>query len=121
MEKIKIIVLGLLFVILVVLGGYFYKKANNLSKDPQVAVEKETEDLVSKVSKLILLPKGETPTVATVSDPEKLKNQPFFAKAKTGDKVLLYQVAKKAYLYDPVVNKVLEVSSINFGQNLENN
>jgi hypothetical protein len=118
MDKIKILILAIIFLILLVLGGYFYKKANDLSKDPQAVVLKETEDLVSQVSKLILLPKGEVPTIATVSDPDKLKDQEFFNKAKKGDKVLLYQGAKKAYLYDPVLNKVIEVSSINFGSNI---
>ena len=73
------------------------------------------EDIVSRAGKLIILPEGEVPTIATVSDPEKLKDQPFFAKAKVGDKVLLYQNARKAYLYDPVNNKILEVAPISLG------
>ncbi len=97
---------------------YFYQKASTLKGDqsnPDAAVQKEAADLVARVGKLIILPEGEVPTIATVNDPEKLKDQPFFAKAKVGDKVLLYQNAKKAYLYDPVNNKVLEVAPISLG------
>ncbi len=68
--------------------------------------------LVEEVGKLIVLPEGEEPTIATVSDPEKLKDQLFFANAKLGDKVLLYTEAKKAYLYDPVAKKLIEVAPI---------
>lgn len=108
----------ILLVLLLGTGGvafYFYKKAALLKANPNAASQKEAEDLVARVSKLIILPEGEIPTVATVSDPEKLKDQAFFAKAKVGDKVLLYSNAKKAYLYDPVNNKILDVAPLNIG------
>lgn len=72
----------------------------------------EVRDLVEAVGKLIVLPEGEEPTVASVSDPEKLKDQPFFQNAKVGDKVLIYTQARKAYLYDPKLNKLLEVAPL---------
>ncbi|MDO8604007.1 MAG: hypothetical protein Q7K40_01175 [bacterium] len=95
---------------------FFYQKAAALKKDPQAAVTQEIEALVATVGKLIILPTGETPTIATVSDPAKLKDQPFFAKAKSGDKVLIYQKAAKAYLYDVVNNKILEVAPLSLGE-----
>lgn len=109
--KIYSILIGLLMVF-VGLSFYFYKKTEALKANPDTIAKEEALELTKKVSKLILLPK-ELPTVATVSDPEKLKDQPFFAKAKVGDKVLLFPQAKKAYLYDPVAHKVLEVAPIN--------
>src|SRR3990170_2816002 len=42
----------------------------------------------------------------------KLDDQPFFAKAKVGDKVLLFTQAKKAILYDPIGNVVVEVGPL---------
>lgn len=116
--NIKKFAIPLLVLLLVVMSGvaiYFYQKASVLQKDPQVAVKQETEALVEKVGKLIILPLGEVPTIATVSDLEKLKGQAFFAKAKVGDKVLIYQKASRAYLYDPVANKILEVAPITLG------
>ncbi|MGI9118277.1 MAG: hypothetical protein ACR2IQ_01895, partial [Minisyncoccia bacterium] len=49
------------------------------------------------------------------SDPEALKDQPFFAKAVKGDKVLIYAQAKKAFLYSTTMNKILDVAPLNIG------
>lgn len=76
------------------------------------AAQLEINTLIERVGKLIVLPKGEEPTVATVSDPAKLKDQVFFANAKVGDKVLIYTKARKAYLYDPEGDILLEVAPI---------
>lgn len=113
----KKILLPILIVILIIIGGsaiYFYKKANTLSSS-NGAVQAQTDDILAKVKTLILLPEGEVPTIATVSDISKLKDQPFFAKAKVGDRVIMYPKSKKAYLYDPVANKILEVAPIALG------
>lgn len=82
------------------------KEASSSSKDEEVA------SLVERVGKLIKLPEGEQPIVATVSDKEKLNDQPFFANAKNGDKMLIYNQAKKVILYDPEANLILEVGPI---------
>ena len=115
--------LNLLLVILLVLAisfaVYLHMKNTRLAANPDALAQEESKDLAAEVGRFILLPKGEIPTVATVSDPEKLKDKPFFAKAKVGDKVLLYPVAKKAFLYDPVVKKVLEVAPINVGGEID--
>ena len=81
-------------------------------QNPGISPEKEAEDLVKKVSKFILLPQGEVPTIATVSDIDKLKDQPFFEKSQNGDKVLIYPTAKKAYLYRPSTDKLIDVTVV---------
>lgn len=117
----KILINILVLVLLGALGSafYFYKQASVLRQNPQAAADEEAEDLVSKVGRLIILPKDELPTIATVSDPAKLADQPFFAKAKVGDKVLIYTQAKKAYLYDPVAHRILEVAPLNVETDVE--
>ncbi|MDO8560360.1 MAG: hypothetical protein Q7S23_05015 [bacterium] len=89
---------------------------SDVRQNPGKAAREETVSLLQRVGKLIVLPEGEEPTVATVNDPERLKVQPFFAKAKQGDKVLIYTNAKKAILYDPVANIIVEVAPVSFGQ-----
>jgi len=96
-------------------AGYMYNQVRILKQDPAKLAQAETAKLVELVGKLIVLPAGETPTIATVNDPEKLKDQPFFANAKAGDKVLIYTNAKKAILYSPSENKIVEVAPLNIG------
>jgi len=100
-----------------VIGGFFYFRSKNPptpANSPQ-ATQDEVKRIVSEVGKLIDLPTSETPTVATVTDITKLKDQPFFQKAKNGDKVLIYTNAKRAILYDPTLRKVLDIAPINLG------
>lgn len=107
------VVLPLITIGAVMVAVYFYNQVRILKQDPQSASRQEVAALISKVGKLVLLPEGETPTVATISDPEMLKDQPFFAKAVVGDKVLIYNEAKKAILYSVAINKVVDISALN--------
>jgi hypothetical protein len=91
---------------------YFYAQSASFRSDPQMAVQEETDKLIAAVGQLIALPEGEVPTIATVTDPAILKNQPFFARAVKGDKVLIYTNSKKAILYDPVNHKLREVGPL---------
>lgn len=68
---------------------------------------------IAAVSKLVELPEGQVPTVATVEDPEVLKKQGLFPTAQKGDIVLVYPEEKKAILYRPSTNKVIEISVVN--------
>ena len=115
--KSKILTRFLLVLLVVALGlaGYFYSQVRSLKQDPQVVAQQEVADLMLKVGKLVVLPEGELPTVATVSDPEALKDQPFFSKAQMGDKVLIFAEAKKAVLYSVTLNKVIDVAPLNIG------
>lgn len=115
----KLIIPAAITVAVLVLGvgGYFYYKNQTPQappNDPQAAQE-EVRKLVAEVGKLIELPVGENPTIATVTDVDKLRDQPFFQKAQNGDKVLIYSVAGKAILYSPSLKKVIDVSPLNLG------
>jgi hypothetical protein len=117
-----IIVLAVLALGTAGIFGYKYYQAQQqlqtIKTDPsnlQKAQSAEVASLVTQVGKLIDLPMGEDPTVATVTDISKLKDQPFFNKAKNGDKVLIYTNAKKAILYDPIANKIIDVAPVNIG------
>ena len=73
----------------------------------------EVQQLIDKVGKLVQLPAGEAPTLATVSNVAQLKNQQFFAMAKDGDKLLIYSKSGLGVLYRPSTNKVISYSPIN--------
>lgn len=108
-------IVPLIAILAIIAAGYFYSELRMLRKNPQAVAQSESLALVAKVGRLVVLPAGETPTVATVSDPTALKDQPFFASAEQGDKVLIYAQAKKAILYSVRLNKILEVAPLNIG------
>ena len=108
-----IIGLMLLLILSVTVSVYFYQEATT---NPQKEAEKELQETIEAVGKLMVLPVDETPTLATVSDPEKLRDQSFFANAKKGDRVLIYSSSRKAILYSPSLNKIIEVSPLNINQ-----
>ncbi|OGE09991.1 hypothetical protein A3A60_03905 [Candidatus Curtissbacteria bacterium RIFCSPLOWO2_01_FULL_42_26] len=91
------------------------QELKSFKTSPEQAASKEVDKLVSDVSKLMDLPSDEKPTIATVRDPQKVKDQPFFEKAQENDKVLIYNNAKLAILYRPQTNKILNVAPINIG------
>lgn len=89
----------------------------NQLKNPKTAGQTEIQIITAEVSKSVDLPGTETPTLATVSDVSKLKNQVFFKNAENGDKVLIYTQAGKALLYRPSSKKVIEYSNVSLSNN----
>ena len=104
-----------LFGVLSATNVYFYAQWVSIKKDPNKTAVEENQKLIAHIGKLIILPEGESPTIATVSDPEKLKDQAFFANARRGDKLLLYPSSKKAFLYNPTYNKIVDIAPITIG------
>lgn len=115
-QKLVLLVLGILVVGLAGTSVMFYKQAKSLKVNPQQVAQEENKKLIEAVGKLVLLPEGETPTIATVTDVNKLKSQQaFFARSAEGDKVLIYTSALKAIMYRPSTNKIIEVAPLVIG------
>ena len=98
------------------IGGAVYyqqqaQKAEYLLHNPDVVAKQETQAVVDKVGKLMILP-NETPQMATILDKTKLASQPFFSNAQNGDRVLVYTKAQKAVLYRPSTNLIVEVGPL---------
>jgi len=111
----KMIVVVVMLLMLISLTGatiYFYKQWKDAKADPQVLSQQDIASITAKLGKFIDLPAGETPTLATVTNIEKLKDQPFFAHAQNGDKALVYATAGKAILYRPSTNRIIEIISL---------
>lgn len=92
-----------------------YQKAQLRLSNPTEAAKQDTADTIAAVGKLMLLPQGEEPTVMQVTDVSKLKDQPFFANALNGDKVLIFTKSKKAVLYRSDTNKIIDVAPVTIG------
>lgn len=103
-KQLIILALFLVFLIGALIYYFYYKTQQSLvSKD---------KNLVTEVEKLIELPTDEAPTIATVLAEDKVSKELFFKNAKVGDKLLAYLKAKKAVLYRPSTNKIIEVAPI---------
>ncbi len=111
--KILISLLVIFFIASAVFAGYYYKKVKDLTKNESALKDTQLKEVIEKVGKLVVLPQGEQPTLATVSDPSQLQNQPFFKSAKKGDQVLVYINARRAILYDPIANKIIDIAPLN--------
>lgn len=110
-------ILAVALVLAVIFGIGYYRARQELGRlaNPatQQSSEKDIQNLVSKVGKLIELPTGEEPTVATVVNVEALaKEQPFYKNAKNGDRLLVYLKAQKAILYNPDKNILVNVGPV---------
>lgn len=93
---------------------YYFRKYQTTKQQLQETTLSEVERLIQRVGKHIQLPTNETPTIMTIADKEKLSDQLFFTHAVNGDKVLLYEKAKKAFLYSVAKDIVLEVGPVTF-------
>ena len=129
MFTVKNVVIAILAIVLVASAGtafYFYneyQKTQEALNNPEKTAQEETQRLINQMSDLIALPEADIengePTLATVQDKEKLKDQEFFSNAENGDKVLIYAKARKAFLFRPSTNKVINVAPVSIGQNQE--
>lgn len=116
MKKIKIespirFVMFVLILILLISGVvygcvYLYK---NMYKDKVTS----TQTLLDEVGRLVILPEGEEPSMATVTDLGPLEGQDFFKNAQIGDKLLVFSTSQKAILYRPSTKSIVEIAPIN--------
>ena len=105
-----VFVLTLLLLVALSVAGYFYYQYRHSAEK---ADAKEIEDLAKEIGSMMLLPDGDTPTLATVTDKDKLSEQPFFQKSENGDKVLIYSNSGRAILYRPSLKKIVDVTTVN--------
>lgn len=120
-QQIVALVLIVCLVAVAAAGYLFYqytktqKELKALKKTPtasQKSIQENVGQIVNEVSKLMILPSNETPSLATISDISKLKDQAFFKNGKNGNILLVYSKASKAILYDPTEKKIVEVAPL---------
>lgn len=122
MKKLILVVVNVLVIGgLVAFGGFYFKKYQDLKKNPPTAdqaAQATVEKTVADVGKLYDLPKDEKPTIVPVKDvTAKLKEQAFFAKAQNNDLTLYYSKAKLVILYRPSAKQIVNVSTVSIQNN----
>ena len=107
-----IILAGIIFGIFVLVRGLSSPSPENPQED-QLAIQKEIEDVIEKIGNHLILPEGETPTMATVVDAATLiEEQPFYRNTIDGDKVLIYTQNQQAIIYSPSRDIIVNVGPV---------
>jgi hypothetical protein len=109
-------VFGILAVVLLIMiiSNILNKSGNakNASNAPSSSTpsSEETVKILAKVKTHLVLPDEEPKVISLVNIDLLKKDQPFFALAKDGDKLLIY--SKKVILYDPVIDRIVDIAQI---------
>lgn len=64
-----------------------------------------------RVARHFVLPQGEDPALATVTDKSLLKT-PFLQQANNGDKLLIYQKAQRVIIYRPSLDRIIDIGPV---------
>lgn len=110
-----------MLVAIIIAGWFGYdwyrseREIERLSQKPTAEkMSADTAVLLGKIKKHMLLPE-EDPTIATITDAENLvQQQPFYAGAQNGDKLLIFPNAKKAIIYSEARDKLVNVGPVYF-------
>lgn len=115
----------LIIVVVVALAGvgFLYFQYQNTAKElkkvksqvsSQAGVagkQDEAKKYVTEIGKIARLP-DETPSIATITDASKLKEEPFLKDAKNGDILLVFSKSGRVILYDPVNKKIVNMTTL---------
>ena len=119
-SKLGWVIIIIIILVFVAIPSYYfysqYQKTQVLLQGSNPSSENQAQTVIGEVGKLMILPQ-EQPSIATVSDVSQLPKLPFFANAKNGDKVLIYNAAGEAILYRPSINKIIDVAPVSITQN----
>lgn len=63
------------------------------------------------LSKHMVLPQDEEPLLATVTDRTALKT-PFLREADDGDRILIYEKARRVIIYRPSIDKIIDIGPV---------
>ncbi len=126
----KKIIPGIVIVIVVIAAAFFLLKAGTpkapatyasstnqqatqTAQNAQADQAAQAKALLEQLSKLMILPQGEQPIIATINDAAALsKEQPFYTGAINGDVVFIFQNAAKAIVFSPSRNIIVNVGPI---------
>lgn len=110
--------LALIFVAAIAAAVYFFIKYNQINDkyhEATMSQEERNQKTVNEVSKVMALPKDETPVIFLVQDKGKLGNstvtQQFFANAQNDDVILAYEKADLSVMYRPGEKRIIKTDN----------
>ncbi len=109
MYKRIFIILGLILVFVVLWSHFGNKKTTE---------QLELNQIKTLVGTHMLLPVDEEPTLVTVVDKTKVKDEFIAKKSQNNDQILIYTKNKMAIIYRPSINKIVAIGNIFADQSL---
>lgn len=111
----KKIILVVLVVALIGAAGYLYYLKDKEVRDLRSGGSTTSAEYIAIIDKLKLLvtiPTDETPQVAIIDDPDKLRetDSKFYANAEVGQYLIILPKSQKAIIYDKDTNKIINFS-----------
>lgn len=111
--------LQVIVVVLLIVGAWLvFTDKIQLDSAPKTdveATEAEIDSLLEKISVHMILPSAEKPVLATIIDADKLSlEDPFYAGAEDGDKLLIWSAERRAIIYSPSRDIVVNMGPIIF-------
>ena len=100
--------------VLIAVGITAYEGYTRFSSTAQ-GIQFVPDDTIVNISRQMVLPQNETPTIATVTDISQLQGSPFFEHAEIGDKIVVYIRAGLVILYSPTYERIVQVAPVYFG------
>lgn len=119
LPSLKTVLVLLIVVLALGFGAYQYREAQRLktTEGQQELSQAQIDELKNEVGDHIILPKDAEPVVATINNVDELKKtQDFYKLAKNGDKLLIYQKTKRAIIYRPSEDIIVNVGGLDISQ-----
>jgi hypothetical protein len=112
-RPLHVAVVGLAFLLVAASGvaGHLSIRLHALERGTAGQAADERGALIARIGRMVVLP-DEEPQIATVTNPDILKGDPFFADAKAGDKLLIFSKARRAILFDPVAGVIVNAAPL---------
>lgn len=103
----------ILVLVLIIVSLFMWQQYRDAKAKLQPeAIAKSNQQVLSDLHKIVALPTNEAPTIATVKDAAKAKQESnFFANAQVGDKFVYYAKANKTILYRPSTHAIVNFST----------
>ncbi len=109
----KVFLLLLSYVIVAIVVWHIQLQFSNSPERQQELARQEVQAVVDQLKEIMIIPENEFPQMATVDNaPELAKTQDFFASVQNGDKILIYLQNKKAIIYRPSTEKIVNIGPV---------
>lgn len=93
--------------IMVLIAGFWWFGMDRVSRE-----HVEIATVKNAISKHMVLPSNEEPTLAVVADKSKLTNKYLAAKAENGDQILIYTQQQLAIIYRPSIDRIAGITVV---------